>query len=128
MIQTHTKPIALDTFCQSCPSADEVTAFLAKQGFDLVLHLGPSAPRCRYRGCGPTLPDQYHYRDRFNTDVIYLAGKDIPEEQERLPAHASRWWLYPGGNHDAYTSIKGLLALQWGLHWHPTQETKGGDA
>ena len=98
--------------------------FLAAHGFEQVLHLPPSLAQHGER----SLPDQYHYRDRYNTDVIYLAGKDIAEEKERLPVHASRWWLYPSGNVPAYTTIKGLLALRWGLSWHPCADTNGGDS
>ena len=65
-----------------------------------------------------TLPAQYHYRDAHGTELIFLAGQDYAEDDEpRLPAHASRWWIYPGTYQYSYNLIAQILSTKFGLDW-----------
>ncbi len=122
MQQTLLRLAALESFCNTCPPAQDVSALLAREGFFLVLALGSKAFEQQSGHPIPPLPAQYHYRDSYNTEVIYLAGRDIPEEGQRFPQHASRWWIYPGASQFAYNGIMQTLTVHWSLDWHPTQE------
>lgn len=116
MTQTLLKQTALVAFCASCPTPEDVTAFLAREGLDLDCAIAPLTwPQSR------AAPAQYHYRDAEQTEVIYLAGKDHPEGKGgKFPAHASRWWLYPGKNPVASQRLAHALSSQWQLEWRPT--------
>jgi hypothetical protein len=74
----------------------------------------------------PPLPAQYHYKDDgHGTEVIYLAGRDVPLEGESFPPHASRFWLYPGADFHACQLAAATLGRQWRLAWlHPVEQEK----
>jgi hypothetical protein len=65
----------------------------------------------------PALPAQYHYRDAHGTEVLYLVGRDTPLEGEVFPGHASRFWLYPGADAQAYHLTMSTLALAYQFTW-----------
>lgn len=65
----------------------------------------------------PPLPAQYHYRDRYGSEVVFLAGHDADLDGVRLPAHASRFWIYPGANAGAAWWIAYTMANTWSLAW-----------
>lgn len=120
MIHTSRPLQALDAFCSDCPDAEEVGALLERHGFALVMTMGPSL--FTQKSIAP-LPAQYHYRDAGGTEVIFLAGKDAPEGGGHFPAHASRWWLYPGSSPTTYHAIKQVLAARWPLTWRLSADT-----
>ena len=114
---TNQQPITeLDAFCRTCPPVEEVSALLTTMGFRLefqmdrqddlkaVVHL-------------PALPAQYHYRDAYGTEVVFLSGRDTPLDEERFPPHASRFWLYLGASAQAFQLAKSMLALTFQFTW-----------
>ena len=111
----------LEAFCLTCPAPEEVTQVVQALGFELTFHmdmipsLGPTQT--------PALPAQYHYSDGSGTEVIYLAGCDPDLDGIGLPAHASRFWLFPGACQDAYCRAVSLLALRWRLRWRSAEAT-----
>ncbi len=122
MTQTLTQLQALEAFCSVQPTVEEVTALLAQHGFEMVLAMGPTTfAASKQYPAPPQLPAHYHYRDRYGTEVIYLAGRDFPEHQhEYFPPHASRWWIYPGASQLAYNGIHQVLTNRWLPTWQPT--------
>lgn len=120
------KPLRdLEAFCVTCPAATEVTTTLKALGFTLTFQMAevvsPESSDI------PALPPQYHYSDDNGTEVVYLAGPDIPLEGECYPPHASRFWLWPGANEHAFTQTAFCLASKYHLCWlaeHPAQITK----
>ena len=110
-------------FCALCPAQEEVTRTLQGCGFCLTFQMdaviSPAYTQL------PALPAQYHYRDPYGTEIIYLAGRDTPLDGERFPAHASRFWLYPGADQGAYQRVASALAVRWGFFW---RQTEGSDA
>jgi len=132
----HTPPPAtsqatdLEAFCLTCPSVEDVTALLAPLNFRLVFSMAAQ--------CGqdilPPLPAQYHYRDQYGTEVIYLAGSDSPLHtgELSLPPHASRFWLSRGGSDaDTFWLMRSHLAMHWRFQWQEVgyrrDEDNGGD-
>jgi len=111
----------LEAFCTTRPAPEEVTQGLQALGFELTFHLDmiPSSGPTQI----PALPAQYHYSDGSGTEVIYLAGCDPDLDGIGLPAHASRFWLFPGAGPDAYHRAVSLLALRWRLRWRPAEAT-----
>ena len=109
----------LEAFCATRPTPEEVAQGLRTLGFELTFQMD-MIPTSRLTQT-PALPAQYHYSDGFGTEVIYLAGRDAYLDGERLPAHASRFWLFPGGCADAYQRALSLLALRWRLRWRPAE-------
>jgi hypothetical protein len=105
----------LEAFCETCPPDAEVTAILQELGFHLEFQMGAISAASAY--CVPALPPQYHYSDEYATEVVYLAGRDIPMEGERYPVHASRFWLWPGANAEAFQRTASLLAGKYHLCW-----------
>ena len=99
----HTEPPLapeLEAFCTICPAAQEVTALLTRLGFRLVFQMDEQSDHTSQL---PPLPAQYHYKDDASgTEVIYLAGRDTPLEQEVFPCHASRFWLSAGADVQAF--------------------------
>ena len=121
MLHTYTTLRPLQAFCQSCPSVENVKAVLAPLGFSLSFHLRSYPARPNWTIAA--LPEQYHYQDRYGTEVVFLAGKDyFPEEGKQLPAHQSRLWVYPG--HDPACSVQAVATLskQWLMAWFPVNE------
>ena len=106
----------LEAFCATCPAPEEVTMLLVKLGFHLEFQMDEQRDHPYEL---PPLPAQYHYKDASGTEVIYLAGRDYPlnEDGYSLPPHASRFWLYMGANAQAYQLAASTLALQWQLAW-----------
>ncbi|HLG77544.1 MAG TPA: hypothetical protein VKX46_14095 [Ktedonobacteraceae bacterium] len=115
MIPIQHHPAPLEAFCPLCPPPDEVTAVLHTHGFRLTLSMEPSnGPRRAV----PLLPAHYHFRDETGTEVIFLAGKDTPEDaMARFPIHASRWWVYPGANPAVYQHLLLIASAHWPLTW-----------
>ncbi len=106
----------LEAFCATCPAPEEVTTLLAKLGFHLEFQMDE---QCDHPYELPPLPAQYHYKDASGTEVIYLAGRDFPmnEDGDTLPPHASRFWLYAGADVQAFQLAASTLALHWRLAW-----------
>ena|SRR5258708_40257229 len=110
------KPIRdLEAFCETCPAEADVTAALQMLGFHLEFQMGAIPASCIHGV--PALPPQYHYTDDYATEVVYLAGRDVPLEGERYPLHASRFWLWSGAKPEAYQRAASLLANKWHLTW-----------
>lgn len=107
--------IDLEAFCATCPPPDEVTNLLQRLDFRLTFQMDAVAARCY--GQIPALPAQYHYSDQYGTEVIYLAGSDADTDGRQLPTHASRFWLFPGSDPDAYQHTGSQLALRWRFRW-----------
>src|SRR5579871_681215 len=91
----------LQAFCVSCPSLEEVAAPLGKLGFHLDFQMEEQRD---HRSQLPPLPAQFHFKNPYGTEVIYLAGRDFPlnEDGESLPPHASRFWLYTGSQGESF--------------------------
>jgi hypothetical protein len=103
----------LNAFCVGCPAATDVTAALQTLGFRLTFYMDKRTSPESYGV--PALPPQYHYTDQHGTEVIYLAGRDKPEDGERFPAHESRFWLWPGADGLAHTRAADLLVKTFHL-------------
>jgi hypothetical protein len=112
----HTEPPLapeLEAFCATCPPPQEVSALLARLGFRLTFQMDEQPDRSSQL---PPLPAQYHYKDdAHGTEVIYLAGRDTPLEGEAFPCHASRFWLYPGADIQAFHLAMSTLLLTYVL-------------
>ncbi len=122
MAQTMTHP--LEAFCATCPAVQEVTAVLQALGLTLTFHMD-AVISPEYTQL-PPLPAQFHYRDRHASEVIFLAGHDAGLDGVRLPAHASRFWIYPGANAGVAWWIAHTLARKWSLVWqHEAQPRQG---
>lgn len=119
MTQTPTKFPELEAFCMACPAAEEVTAVLQPLGCKLKFQMG--ARIYPAYSATPDLPAQYHYSTALGTEAIYLAGYDADNDGIRLPDHASRFWLFPGADVQAYTQIASYLALRWRFTWQRVQ-------
>ncbi|HLI09361.1 MAG TPA: hypothetical protein VKV40_22555 [Ktedonobacteraceae bacterium] len=120
LAQPLSQPNAFEVagFCLTCPPPQEVAALLQPLGFRLVFQMEATIyPAYAHT---PDLPAQYHYKDPFGTEVIYLAGQDSALDGERLPRHASRFWLSPGADLLAYRRVARLLATTWPLTWKPS--------
>ena len=106
----------LEAFCATCPPAEDVTELLAKLGFHLDFQMDEQRDHPYEL---PPLAAQYHYKDTSGTEVIYLAGRDFPMNEDgcTLPPHASRFWLYAGADAQAFQLAACTLALQWRLAW-----------
>ncbi len=111
----HTKVYALEAFCATCPTDQEVTNLLQALGFELVFHMGAEVLPA-YEQL-PPLPAQFHFQDRRGTEAIFLAGPDVNLDGILLPEHASRFWLYPGADAAGYWHVAHVLALTWSLSW-----------
>ena len=110
----------LEAFCATCPAVQEVTAVLQALGLTLTFRMD-AVISPEYTQL-PPLTAQYHYRDGHASEVIFLAGHDADLDGVRLPAHASRFWIYPGANTGAAWWIAHALASKWSLVWqHVTQ-------
>jgi hypothetical protein len=60
----------LEAFCTTCPLAEEVSSLLSTLGFTLSFQMQEQVALVHL----PVLPAQYHYKDAYGTEVIYLAG------------------------------------------------------
>lgn len=109
-------PTELHAFCATCPPAPDVTALLIKLGFRLAFQM-EARDDLRSGIPLPALPAQYHYKDAYGTEVLYLAGTDTPLEGERYPRHAGRFWLYAGANPQAFRLVQTMLALTYQFTW-----------
>ena len=117
--QTSSRRIfEVNAFCQTCPTPEEVSGLLHPLGFRLVFQM--EAVIYPAYAHTPDLPAQYHYKDGDGTEVIYLAGPDTPFDSERVPRHASRFWLSPGAHPLAARRVARLLAGAWSLLWKPS--------
>lgn len=115
----------LEAFCGHCPMESDVTATLQTLGFRLVFQMDAFTPP--ESSAVSALPPQYHYTDQCGTEIIYLAGRDTPEDGERLPLHESRFWLWPGSDAQAHSRAASLLASAYHFCWlntDPGQYTK----
>jgi len=108
----------LHAFCTTCPLPRDVTALLTRLGFRLAFQM-EAQDDLKSLGHLPALPAQYHYRDASGTEVIYLAGRDFPmnEDGSSFPPHASRIWLYMGADAQACQSVASTLALAYRFTW-----------
>jgi hypothetical protein len=106
----------LEAFCPTCPPVEDVSALLAKLGFPLTFQMEVQDDLTTLVHL-PALPAQYHYKDGFGTEVIYLAGRDTALEGEIYPFHASRFWLYPGADMQAFQLAMSTLALGYQFTW-----------
>ena len=104
-----------EAFCTTCPPAGDVTALLATLGFQLDFQLDALDSHTSHLS---PLPAQYHYKDAFGTEVIYLAGRDMALGDQPLPPHASRFWLYAGADNEAFTRVLDMLPRRYQLTWH----------
>jgi hypothetical protein len=111
----------LHAFCSTCPPAEDVTALLAKLGFRLVFQMDAQND-LKSVVYLPALPAQYHYRDAYGTEVLFLAGRDTALEGEAFPLHASRFWLYTGAHVQAHQLTLSTLTLTYLLAWHDPSE------
>jgi len=104
-----------EAFCVTCPEPEKLTSLLQGFGFHLTFQMEaimyPAYTQL------PPLPAQYHYRDEYGTEVIYLSGRDTDPDGLLLPAHASRLWVYCGRDKRAYRRIAQVLAQQWACTW-----------
>ncbi len=112
---THRETSGLDAFCQTCPAPEAVTILLEGLGFRLSFRM--DAIRYPAYTQLPDLPAQYHYTDEHGTKVIYLYGRDTDPDGLPLPEHASRFWVYCGGDERAYRHIAQELATRWAFTW-----------
>ncbi len=122
MPQTKPHPATeLEAFCATCPAAAEVCELLAQLGFHLEFQLGEQRD---HRSQLPPLPAQFHFKDTHGTEVIYLAGRDFPlnEDGAALPPHASRFWLYAGAHLQAFQQARSRLSLSYHLTWRNLSE------
>ncbi len=106
----------LHGFCATCLPAEDVTALLAKLGFRLAFQMA-AQDDLKSVVHVPALPAQFHYKDAFGTEVLYLAGTDTPLEDEDYPRHASRFWLYAGADLQAFQLARIMLALSYQFTW-----------
>jgi hypothetical protein len=112
----HRPPDELEAFCHSCPEPEVVIAFLAQLGLRLDFQLEAFSPPV-YSELSE-LPAQFHFADASGMSLIYLAGEDgAMENGERLPAHKSRFWAYPGGDAQHFERITQLVAHRWSFTW-----------
>jgi hypothetical protein len=111
----HTKVYALEAFCATCPTVQEVTNLLQALGFELAFNMGVDASP-EYEQLSP-LPAQFHFQDKHGTEAIFLAGPDVNLDGILFPEHASRFWLYPGADAAGYWQVANVLALTWSLSW-----------
>lgn len=79
-------------------------------GFVLTLHMDIDASPEYERM--PYLPAQFYFRDRYSTEVILLAGRDVELDGVRLPGRASRFWMYPGADAVAFRRIAHALTVR----------------
>jgi hypothetical protein len=114
----------LNAFCSTCPAAQEVTTLLATLGFRLEFHMDEQRDHTYQL---PPLPAQYHYKDdAHGTELIYLAGRDFPMNENSAPLspHASRFWLYAGADTQAFQQVASTLALAYQFTWSdPSAQT-----
>lgn len=116
MPKTIHQPDELESFCLSCPAPEEVTAFLAQLGLRLVFQMEAFLPPA-YSELA-RLPAQFHYEHASGMSLIYLAGEDsAPEDGQRLPAHQSRFWAYPGADALVFGWITRSMARRWSFTW-----------
>ncbi len=111
----HTKVYALEAFCATCPTVQEVTNLLQALGFELTFHMGVDA-HPTYEQLSP-LPAQFHFQDKHGTEAIFLAGPDVNLDGLLLPEHASRFWLYPGADAAATGRSPMCWLFTWSLSW-----------
>lgn len=109
-------PTELHAFCATCPPAENVTARLSRMGFRLAFQM-EAQDDLKSGERLPALPAQYHYKDAFGNEVLYLAGQDTPLEGESYPRHASRFWLYLGADTQAFQYAQAMLALSYQFTW-----------
>jgi hypothetical protein len=121
MPTNYQPPEELEAFCHSCPKPQEVITFLAQLGLRLDFQMEAFTPP-EYSPLAQ-LPAQFHFADDSGMSLIYLAGEDSAlEDYERLPAHRSRFWAYPGADKERFEQITHLVALRWLFTWHsPSQ-------
>lgn len=122
MPQTKPQPTTeLEAFCQTCPDAAEVVALLFGLGFHLDFQMGEQRDHSSQL---PPLPAQFHFKDVHGTEVIYLAGRDFPlnEDGASLPLHASRFWLYAGAQREVFQQARSSLSLAFQFTWHDPAE------
>jgi hypothetical protein len=112
----HRPPDELEAFCHSCPDPEEVITFLAQLGLRLGFHMEAYLPPS-YSPLAQ-LPAQFHFEEGSGMSLIYLAGEDSAmDDGERLPAHKSRFWAYPGGDARRFEQITRRVAQRWSLTW-----------
>ncbi|HVB20582.1 MAG TPA: hypothetical protein VNG51_01370 [Ktedonobacteraceae bacterium] len=106
------EPTEYSAFSPTCHQVQHVTAALISLGFHLTFTL----PAHTYKAA-PPVPAQYHYEDTYSTEVIYLAGKDTPLDNDVFPLHASRFLAYPGSHPPAFRTMKRTLTVLFLCSW-----------
>jgi hypothetical protein len=117
----HRSRDELEAFCHACPEPEEVITFLEQLGLYLDFHMEAFLPPA-YSPL-TELPAQFHFEEASGMSLIYLAGEDSAmEDGERLPAHKSRFWAYPGGDAQLFERITRRVAQRWSFTWRcPSQ-------
>ena len=110
---TEALPQELEAYCFGCPNVDEVEEVLRRFGFRLTFTM----PAVKRRLTQTSLPAQYHFQGPDGMELLYLAGRDVGNEQRRLPPHQSRFWAVAGSSPQTYTSVLAALAKHWALQW-----------
>jgi hypothetical protein len=119
----HQPTDELEAFCHSCPEPEKVIMFLAQLGLRLDFQMEAFSPPEHSQLA--QLPAQFHFADEYGMSLIYLAGEDnATEDGERLPAHKSRFWAYPGGDAPHFDWIIRRVALRWSLTWHHLSQSQ----
>lgn len=117
-------PEEMTAFCSTCPAAQDVTHTLVALGFRLTFQM-KAETKLKSQSLAP-LPAQFHYANDAGTEVVYLAGEDVPSlgDDDELdlstlcyPKHASRFWLYPGASPLAVQRTLHTLAAHYHLPW-----------
>ena len=109
----HHDTLELTAFGATCPRIEDVTDILADLGLGLVFQLSAF----RATSNAPALAAQYHFQGCKGAEVLFLAGKDTAMDGARFPAHASRWWVFPGADPVAYRQIVQTLSERYALTW-----------
>ncbi|HVB20566.1 MAG TPA: hypothetical protein VNG51_01290 [Ktedonobacteraceae bacterium] len=107
------EPIEYTAFSPTWRQVHHVTGTLARLTFTL--------PAKTYK-TAPPIPAQYHYEDTYSTEVIYLAGKDTPLDNEVFPLHASRFLAYPGSHTPAFRTMKRTLTVLFRCSWRESRK------
>jgi hypothetical protein len=115
-VHTNQQEQELEAFCSSCPTPEEVIAFLKRLDMYLDFQMDAFLPPAHSEIA--ELPAQFHFEHVSGMNIIYLAGEDKePEDGVRLPVHKSRFWAYSGWDDSEFNQITQRVAHQWSFTW-----------